>query len=308
MGHRHGFPLWFPDPDSNLPPSYQATGTRVGDLGYITDDGAFAYLFNVYAPADDPINVGRVPPTSNLCQGFLLLIYSFVHSKNCTRSTMRVGFEFSCSSARAAILFLPDGAVRYNCNFPARLYEHAKTNAQSWYQYFNGEQGREIRNGSLYLVTGCDKCHSWGTACFHYPSDHHSVSLRFLIAGLGEVAGLISHRWEVQTGIHRRNHQCDATSNLANQTIFIRGFTISVREQPQLLRRMFGMKSAVEIYKSDGSNVKGPRIFSSIPYGIESTSESSNYSTSAMDMYRTSAGVMLHHAPFSTCADSYCSW
>ncbi len=62
LGLGHGFPLWFPDLDSNLPAAYRASGTRVGDLGYITDDGGFAYLFNVCAPADDAINIGRVPP------------------------------------------------------------------------------------------------------------------------------------------------------------------------------------------------------------------------------------------------------
>ncbi len=62
LGLGHGFPLWFPDMDSNLPTAYRATGTRVGDLGYITDDGGFAYLFNVCTSASDVINVGRVPP------------------------------------------------------------------------------------------------------------------------------------------------------------------------------------------------------------------------------------------------------
>ncbi len=117
-----------------------------------------------------------------------------------------VGFEFSCSSTRAAILVLPDGGERHDSRHPGLLRRYASENAHHWYQYFNGEQGMEIRNGSLYLVTGCDKCYSWGTACFHCPSDTRSVCLRFLMAGVGEVGGRIAHRWEVQAGVHRRNH------------------------------------------------------------------------------------------------------
>ncbi len=58
----HGYPLWLPDPFSTLPPAYLRCGTQVGDLGYLTDDGGFAYLFNVCKDASDPINLNRVPP------------------------------------------------------------------------------------------------------------------------------------------------------------------------------------------------------------------------------------------------------
>lgn len=58
----HGYPLWFPDYDPNLPPTYPKDGTRIGDLGYLTDEGSFEYLFNVCTDASDPSNSGRVPP------------------------------------------------------------------------------------------------------------------------------------------------------------------------------------------------------------------------------------------------------
>ncbi len=194
-----------------------------------------------------------------------------------------VGFEFSCSSTRAAILVLPDGGERYDSRYPGLLHKYASENAHHWYRYFNGEQGMEIRNGSLYLVTGCDKCHSWGTACFHSPSENRSISLRFLIAGVGEVRGGISHRWEVQAGVHRRNHQCAMSSDAANQTIFLRGYSISVREIPMILKRILGTKSPVEIFKSNSSNTKGPPIVSSIPYGGECTLGSVVHDVSARD-------------------------
>ncbi len=50
----HGYPLWLPEPPSNLP-----SGTQIGDLGILNDDGGFTYLFNVCKDASDE---NRAPP------------------------------------------------------------------------------------------------------------------------------------------------------------------------------------------------------------------------------------------------------
>jgi hypothetical protein len=55
-----GYPLWFPEP-SNYPPEYQRKGIGVGDLGYITFDGHFDFLFNICLPSNHPINY-QAPP------------------------------------------------------------------------------------------------------------------------------------------------------------------------------------------------------------------------------------------------------
>ncbi len=62
LRERHGYPLWIPESDYNLPDVYRDKGVSVGDLGILTDDGGFDFLFNVCAEADDPVNCGRVPP------------------------------------------------------------------------------------------------------------------------------------------------------------------------------------------------------------------------------------------------------
>jgi len=56
-----GFPLWFPEPGRRLPVEYRMKGVSIGDVGLITPDGAFDYLFNICLPRDDPVNVNRVP-------------------------------------------------------------------------------------------------------------------------------------------------------------------------------------------------------------------------------------------------------
>ena len=56
-----GFPLWIPDPDQNLHLDYRRTGVRIGDVGIITDSGAFSFLFNICLPHNDPVNPRMLP-------------------------------------------------------------------------------------------------------------------------------------------------------------------------------------------------------------------------------------------------------
>jgi hypothetical protein len=65
---RIGYPLWYPEP-LNGPPEHALEGISIGDLGFITFDGHFQYLFNIYsartgincdAPLDfEPLIPGR---------------------------------------------------------------------------------------------------------------------------------------------------------------------------------------------------------------------------------------------------------
>lgn len=59
-----GFPLYTPEPDESLPPSYRLQGPRIGDLGIIAEDGGFDFLFNLCLPEDHEFNrVHGVPRT-----------------------------------------------------------------------------------------------------------------------------------------------------------------------------------------------------------------------------------------------------
>ncbi len=169
--------------------------------------------------------------STHLHFGSLLLLISFsnppvVFGAGC-------GFEFTSSSSRAAVLVLPDGGARYDSEHPLLLEEYATSNAHSWYKYLNGpRQGRRIRNGMLYLVTGYDKCHSWGNACYSHAIESSSASLKFMATDVIELTGTVHYSWEVQPGVHKRNHDRDMTpGGTANQTIFLRGYSISIVEK-----------------------------------------------------------------------------
>ncbi|KAJ7725745.1 hypothetical protein B0H14DRAFT_2410526 [Mycena olivaceomarginata] len=57
LNQGRGFPLYRPEPRTNLPKEYKQTGVAIGDVGRVTADGGFDFFFNIYLPADDPINV-----------------------------------------------------------------------------------------------------------------------------------------------------------------------------------------------------------------------------------------------------------
>jgi len=58
---KHGFPLWIPQPNEELSPSYRQQGVSIGDVGIFTPDGGFDFLFNVCLPAGHPSNPEALP-------------------------------------------------------------------------------------------------------------------------------------------------------------------------------------------------------------------------------------------------------
>ncbi|KAJ7255937.1 hypothetical protein C8J57DRAFT_1075204 [Mycena rebaudengoi] len=50
---RQGCPLYYPQPFDDLPPTLRQTGTRIGDVGIVTPNGAFDPIFNICDRAED---------------------------------------------------------------------------------------------------------------------------------------------------------------------------------------------------------------------------------------------------------------
>ena len=76
---------------------------------------------------------------------------------------------------------MPQGAYHEDLKNISRFRNYALKHAESWYEYANGPCGREIGNGELHMVTGCDKTTSWGIATYsHLQSKRPEGSMMLL--------------------------------------------------------------------------------------------------------------------------------
>lgn len=85
-----------------------------------------------------------------------------------------------------AVLLLPDRVSRKDpLNCKDSFQEYAMHNALRWYQFANQHLGRQIPNGSLILVTGCEMAFKWGIASFSDVSSDVEVELSFILSYRG---------------------------------------------------------------------------------------------------------------------------
>ena len=61
---------------------------------------------------------------------------------------------------------MPRGARSEELGNLAGFREYAGANAASWYRFLIGPCEREVKNGDIRIVVGCDKTTSWGIATF----------------------------------------------------------------------------------------------------------------------------------------------
>ena len=66
LTHRAGYPLYTPTPVWGLPTTYRKRGIRIGDVGTLTADGAFDFLFNICQP--DTGNPAELPDNFELLE------------------------------------------------------------------------------------------------------------------------------------------------------------------------------------------------------------------------------------------------
>ncbi|KAJ2923136.1 hypothetical protein H1R20_g13958, partial [Candolleomyces eurysporus] len=238
---KHGFPLWIPHPNVRLPKSYTDKGVSVGDVGIITPHGAFDYLFNVCLHAEHPNNSGQLP------EGFVPLLIqqkdiaehpehgpgSHICSSSVTSSRKTKCLSFQSGESEGAILTLPEGAIHEDVRNLTKFREYAALHAPSWYRFANGVCGREIENGELHLVTGCDKTTSWGMATFSRLSSQVAVPTSLDFRFDTDADGCICS-WE-QAGnaeVKSNSNAQDSEGNrFRNQCTFIRSYTVTLSEE-----------------------------------------------------------------------------
>ncbi|KAM6491358.1 hypothetical protein JOM56_013132 [Amanita muscaria] len=235
-----GYPLYDPQPYSDLSEEYMRKGVRVGDVGIITKDGAFDFLFNVCPSQNSLIN----PP--NLPRGFTLETSEdsktypkeqFPHDTHLFESpvsrtkTLFKGPIYTSSEARGAILELPEGAFMYSVASKLPFRRLASRYGEQWYKYAIGTRGEDVLNGSLRVVTSCTKCTQWGIAVFDRPCTPQD-SLRFVQnKGLFRDSGL-KYSWKGSSTFTTKVAPSPGSNegDSLNQCVFFQGYKVKVRE------------------------------------------------------------------------------
>ncbi|KAJ6588079.1 hypothetical protein B0H19DRAFT_904730, partial [Mycena capillaripes] len=177
LPQNRGFPLYVPEPQINLPMAYREHGVAIGDVGTVTPEGIFDFFFNIFLPAEHPINANDTP--EEFCPMPPYELKDVLHHNygpGCYVSTSTVqkvdldtpfnvfpggDFVFKCDGPQGAVLSLPDGAYLQKLRNVENMRTYAAKHAATWYKHIKGPRGRELANGDLYLVTGCEKARSW---------------------------------------------------------------------------------------------------------------------------------------------------
>ena len=134
-----------------------------------------------------------------------------------------------------AVLVLPEGAQSCDLQNEKRFLDEAIQHAVDWYDCATEEGGRLISNDSLYLITGFHKAHSWslGAAGRSALSLHQRRSAKFQVGQIHEGSATAeAYRWEATHGFKERVGPIypRVRGELPNQTVFIRGFRITVNK------------------------------------------------------------------------------
>src|ERR1700722_386291 len=110
-------------------------------------------------------------------------------------------FQFTASSSEGAVLALPEGADGSDILSLELFESYARKNAESWYKYAK-KRGRKIPPQGLFLVTGCDKVKSWGTAAYQQIS--RDFSIRFTALEVAGPHAEYDYRWDTCDEIGKR--------------------------------------------------------------------------------------------------------
>ncbi|KAJ7712538.1 hypothetical protein B0H16DRAFT_562315 [Mycena metata] len=254
-----GFPLYVPGPQRYLPQEYKKNGVMIGDVGRITPEGVFDFFFNIYLAADHRVHANLANPGAKyvpehfsplepydprdlVCLEFDAGNYvasPFVQAQESDALPAEFPggeFLFGCKGPSGALLALPYGARLEKLENVEPVRQYAACNAKSWYKHINGKRGRGLTNGSLYLITGCEKSRSGGMASFQSvaPGAEFQISFRQIHNLDGD------YKYHFTRSAPARTKYFDGSADPFNQTTFLHGFSISLGEG--IWESLFGVK------------------------------------------------------------------
>lgn len=100
-----------------------------------------------------------------------------------------------------------------------------------WYTFAEQRLGRIISHDSLYLITGLYKSRSWSLAAYQRGADTGEASAQFKAVHVGGGNIAASYTWETTQAMDWRVGPSDQYYHgIPNQTVFVHGFKIAIRE------------------------------------------------------------------------------
>ncbi|KAK7058059.1 hypothetical protein R3P38DRAFT_2497696 [Favolaschia claudopus] len=227
IANGHGLPLFLPSPPDDLPDQIKDIGIQIGDVGLVCYDGGFDTLFNICRPPEDPANRFGVPPafvSINLGPNEIEQV-SLFHRIGLVISNEKSSRRPSTTdpSKTIAALHLPEGASKSDLRSPESFQNIARQNAVAWFEFVFEKLQRSIKDSPLYLVTGVTKTSSWRITVLDNCSDE--------VREWEDYPGSLEFRWDNGSFTQFRgpNHPPGEDQRAENQTVFIRGFKISMR-------------------------------------------------------------------------------
>ncbi|KAF8966873.1 hypothetical protein BDZ97DRAFT_585154 [Flammula alnicola] len=241
-----GYPLWIPQSNMSLPRPYRREGVRIGDVGIITPEGGFDYLFNICLPHNHPTN-NRAPhdfvPLDGPFDYFEARPYSegtYLASEQIHASQTHFEYRFRTLAPEGAILTLPRALFLKRLVNVERFNEYIERHAKSWYAYTNNVRGRGVQNGDLRVVFGYHKSSAWGMATFSNGAQNTPQTLRFF-SRLPVNEPIPAYMWEgtgvalTKAGPEPADNEGLADDrvqamNLRNQCLFVGSRSISLSD------------------------------------------------------------------------------
>lgn len=135
-------------------------------------------------------------------------------------------YKFTAHSSKGALLILPHGATFHDARPKSQFRELAIQNAVHWYSFATQTRRREISNHSMYLITGFYKARSWSLASFQDALPGAGGSLRAVKVAESSDPG--NYEWTSTFPMDWKYGPRHYPGN-ENQTIFLRGYKIAIR-------------------------------------------------------------------------------
>ncbi|KAL4068387.1 hypothetical protein V8B97DRAFT_1918846 [Scleroderma yunnanense] len=249
-----GFPLWHPEPDERYP-EYREDGLQFGDVEFVDDNGFFTVMFNICKPANH-----RLHSSMGVPQGFRQILIPadgirrvrYEDDEHCLMTSGSLvdnqaiieltapsggrvlGLDLASSHKEGAFLFLQEGSRSEDVHNTKDLFDEANRSGKAWYEFLVSKYPQTDRvpftNDCLFLITGFQKAKRFALGVLQNYTSNSEAFVRIPIGG--GIAGNIhsTSNWQVSP--------TSPDNAPENQTVFIRGFNISIRQRLfSLLRR-----------------------------------------------------------------------